>query len=70
MYTLLRSLTLRQMLLGQAPVALAALLVAEVAYKFHSFTLECGAFLVTWFVFDYVADTLRRRLLRRSPAQR
>ena len=23
--------------------------IAEVFYKFHSFTLECAAFLVTWY---------------------
>lgn len=27
-----------------------ALVVAEQFYKFHSFTLETGAFLVTWWV--------------------
>jgi hypothetical protein len=24
--------------------------IAETFYKFHSFTLECGAFLATWWV--------------------
>ena len=27
----------------------ASFVIAEVFYKFHSFTLECAAFLVTWF---------------------
>ena len=33
-----------------------ALVVAEVFYKFHSFTLECAAFLATWLVFDLVSE--------------
>lgn len=37
---------------------LAAFLVAEFFYKFHSFTLECIAFLVTWLVFDFVLEKL------------
>lgn len=37
---------------------LSAFLVAEFFYKFHSFTLECIAFLVTWLVFDWVLEIL------------
>jgi len=33
-------------------VFLVAFLIAELFYKFHSFTLECAAFLATWFVLD------------------
>ena len=38
-----------------------AFVVAESVYKFGSFTLECGAFLLTWFVLDAVGGTLLRR---------
>jgi hypothetical protein len=38
-----------------------ALLVAEVFYKFHSFTLECLAFLATWFLFSYLLSVLTPR---------
>ena len=48
------------------PGLLLAFLVAELFYKFHSFALECGAFLVTWLVIDVVIDALARRL--RGPA--
>ena len=50
MYSFLRSLTLRRGLAVEAPVFLTAFLIAEFFYKFHSFTLECLAFLATWYV--------------------
>jgi hypothetical protein len=62
MYTLFRLLPWRHLLAQQLPVLLAAWLVAETFYKFRSFTLECAAFLVTWFVFDFVVQTVRRTL--------
>lgn len=34
----------------------AAFLVADVFYKFGSFSLECVAFLATWLVFDFIID--------------
>ena len=37
---------------------IAAFAVAEFFYKFHSFTLECAAFLVTWLVFDWISEKL------------
>jgi hypothetical protein len=52
MYTLIRSLSLKSLLLEQLPALLLSLLVAESFYKFHSFLLECICFLVTWFVLD------------------
>ena len=52
MYTLIRSLPLRTILVAQAPALAASWLIAEMFYKFHSFTLELAAFLATWFVID------------------
>jgi hypothetical protein len=52
MYTLLRMLPFRRLALEQLPAFLAAWVIAETFYKFHSFTLECAAFLATWFAFD------------------
>jgi len=54
MYTLFRSVTKRQLLLEQAPILASSLAIAELFYKFHSFILECTAFLATWFVIDAV----------------
>ena len=52
MFELLRSSTLRQLLARQAPALALSLIVAELFYKFGSFTLECLGFLATWFVLD------------------
>jgi hypothetical protein len=45
-------------------VFLVSFVIAEFFYKFHSFTLECAAFLATWFVLDAVLHLLTAR---RSP---
>ena len=42
----------------QVPALTLAILIAELFYKFHSFTLECLAFLVTWYVMDLVISTV------------
>ena len=41
-------------------ILLAALLIAETFYKFHSFTLECLAFLATWYLLDAAVTAVRR----------
>ena len=68
MYTLLRSLSGRQLLTTQAPAFLVAFLIAEFFYKFHSFTLECLAFLATWFVIDLAVTLIGGRLAPRKSA--
>lgn len=52
MYTLIRSIPLKQLLLEHAPTLAVSLLIAELFYKFHSFALECIAFLATWYLLD------------------
>ncbi len=54
MYTLIKTMPANQLLLEQLPVFVTSLLIAELFYKFHSFTLECVAFLATWYVLDGV----------------
>jgi hypothetical protein len=61
MYQLIHSLTASELFKRQVPVFLVAFLVAEFFYKFHSFTLECIAFLVTWYVLDAVVQVLMPR---------
>ena len=58
MFTLIRNLTVRQFLLTQLPVLALSVLIAELFYKFHSFTLESIAFLCTWFVLDWLANRI------------
>ena len=64
MYTLTQRLPARELLLYQAPTLGLSLILAELFYKFHSFSLECVAFLATWYVLDlvrkFVVDGLRR----------
>ena len=64
MFELLRSSTLRQLLARQAPALAISLIVAELFYKFGSFTLECLGFLATWFVLDAVFAQIGRALAK------
>ena len=66
MYTLISRLPLKELLLRQAPTLLAALVIAELFYKWHSFLLETGGFLATWFVLDALASGVEAVLKRRS----
>jgi hypothetical protein len=52
MYSLLTKLDRGELLKRQLPSLVSAIVIAELFYKFHSFVLECGAFLATWFVID------------------
>ena len=65
MFTLVRQGSLRQLLFQQAPTLTVALVIAEIFYKFHSFTLECLAFL--WFILD-LAGSYVARLVNMRPA--
>ncbi len=58
MYTLLRMLPIKRLAYEQVPALGLAFLIAELFFKFHSFTLECAAFLATWFVFDVAIQWL------------
>ena len=70
MYTLLRNASWREGALVEAPAALLSLGVAEAFYKFHSFTLECLAFLATWLAVSYAIQGVRAltAATRRKPA--
>jgi hypothetical protein len=52
MFRLIRSISLKQCVTEQIPALVGAAVIAELFYKFHSFLLETGAFLATWFVLD------------------
>jgi hypothetical protein len=52
MYQLTKSRGLR-LAAEELPAGTCALVVAEMFYRFHSFTLECLAFLATWYVFSW-----------------
>lgn len=52
MYKFIRSVSNRELFLKQLPTLTVSLVMAELFYKFHSFTLECLAFLATWYLLD------------------
>ena len=60
MFTLLRMLPFQRLLLEQLPAFGTAWLIAEMFYKWKSFSLEMVGFLVTWFVLDAAIQGLRR----------
>ena len=53
----------------QVPALALAWITAELFYKFHSFTLECAAFMATWFVFDALIQKLVRPLMKPLPEE-
>lgn len=59
MYTLIRSAGLGRGVLVEGPSFFLSLMVAEIFYKFHSFTLECVAFLATWFAASWMLSSAR-----------
>lgn len=59
MYTMIKRISYSELVLEQLPVLTASVLIAEFLYKFHSFILECIAFLTTWYVLDAGVKFLR-----------
>jgi hypothetical protein len=68
MYTLFRATPLSTLLATQAPTVFVCFVIAELFYKFHSFTLETLAFLATWFIIDAVVTTVRNMWMKRANA--
>ena len=62
MYSYVKTVGVPSFLVREAPSFAAAFLIAELFYKFHSFALETGAFLVTWYAFSWVQAAITRRL--------
>lgn len=51
----------RRFVAHEMPSGVAAFVLAEMFYKFHSFTLECGAFLLTWYALGSLHAAIRKR---------
>ncbi len=56
MYSLVSRVPFSDLLSRELPSAGVSLVIAEVFYKFHSFTLECGAFLATWYALSWLLE--------------
>jgi len=54
MFSLIKDLGVQVALKREAIPCALALVTAEFLFKFHSFTLECLAFLATWFVLSFI----------------
>src|ERR1700722_19968489 len=67
MLRLIRSITVKQGVTEQLPALVGSVCIAEAFYKFHTFTLECGAFLATWFILDLLFQVVARALDWRNP---
>lgn len=63
MFTLLKSLKERHVWMSEPVSFIAALVIAELFYKFKSFLLETGAFLVTWFVLGAIIHMVAKLVL-------
>ena len=70
MFTLFRLLPFKQLLIEQLPALLSAWLLAELFYKFHSFSLECAAFLLTWFAIDGALQLVKRLVFAQTRSAR
>jgi hypothetical protein len=58
MYTYVKQAGLPTFVAQEAPAFLVAFVVAELFYKFHSFSLECAAFLATWYALSWVQSLI------------
>jgi hypothetical protein len=62
MYQLFHGRSFKSISADSLPPLAIAFLIAEFFYKWHSFTLECAGFLVTWFVLDWAWSRVATRL--------
>lgn len=62
MYSLISRLPTRELLVRHAPTLVGALAIAEMFYKWKSFLLEAGGFLVTWYLLDAAVSFVERKV--------
>lgn len=53
-------MSVREIFVEQVPAVSISMIIAELFYKFHSFTLECLAFLATWYLIDLIISLVSR----------
>ena len=61
MYSLIEQLGLQFVMRREFIPFAVAFMIAEFAYKFKSFALECAAFLVTWYVLSFIQSLITGR---------
>ncbi|MDQ6904898.1 MAG: hypothetical protein M3139_18045 [Bacteroidota bacterium] len=62
MYTLFKNIPTKKILSIEFPALGVSLLMAETFYKFGSFTLECCAFLLTWYGTSFIMNMIFMKL--------
>lgn len=67
MFTLATRQNRADAVLVEIPAMIGSFVLAETFYKFHSFSLECGAFLATWLVLGAAISVVRRAVTVNSP---
>jgi hypothetical protein len=67
MYSMVRNLRGASAITREAASFAVAFVFAEFFYKFHSFSLECLAFLLTWTVLSGLTDLCSRLFGRANP---
>jgi hypothetical protein len=66
MYSLIRQIPIGKWAPVEIPAFVISFVIAEIFYKFHSFSLECLAFVVTWIAFGFAFSHINN-LLGREP---
>ena len=61
MFTLTKFIGGKEALRKEALPLVLSMAIAELFFRFHSFTLECVAFLVTWYCVSYTFEYLKSR---------
>jgi hypothetical protein len=64
MLSLFSAIPPKRLLIEQLPAFAGAWVIAEFFYKFHSFSLECAGFLLTWAAFEKLLQLFKRPAVR------
>lgn len=67
MYTLVRTAGIRRAATCELTPIVISMFIAEMFFKFHSFTLECLAFIGVWTLLSFAANAVHDRWFRTSP---
>jgi hypothetical protein len=61
MYSYVKTVGVPTFVVREAPAFVMSFLIAELFYKFHSFTLETLAFLATWYCLSWIQSAVTGR---------
>jgi hypothetical protein len=61
MYTLIRTAGVSAAARRELTPFIISMVIAELFFRFHSFTLECLAFVAVWTLLSFAATTVQQR---------